>query len=89
MKFLHRCEDHHFQISVFFLFFFVEIGDIPDIEKKTSKKSPKLKFSGIKIWILFSEFVKKQFSSNNSVLELYILVDKMSVNVSGLLVCWA
>lgn len=73
----------------FFFFFLVEIGDIPDIEKKTSEKSPKLKFSGIKIWILFSEFVKKQFSSNNSVLELYILVDKMSVNVSGLLVYWA
>ena len=57
------------QIDIFVV---VEIRHIPVIHKKAFRKSAKLKFSGIKIWIIFIQILKINFSQ-------IILVDKTSV----------
>ena len=59
------------QIDIFLV---VEIRHIPVIHKKAFQKSAKLKFSGIKIWIIFIQILKINFSQ-------IILVDKISVQI--------
>ena len=54
--------------------FVVEIRHIPVTHKKAFRKSAKLKFSGIKIWIIFIQILKINFPE-------IILVDKISVQI--------
>ena len=45
-------------IKKYYINSFVEIGDTPVIEKKAAKKSPKLKFTGIRTSTIFTKFLQ-------------------------------